>query len=171
MEIFGWILLLIFGLIVGLLIWIIFVPVYLKIDTRNNLYLISQSGTFLFSFSPVQKPHFRVEVFGFMMPDSKKPKKKPSRKPKRKPYFKKSIQTWIFLIKGILKSFKIQKLVGTADLDDVVLHSQLFAIYPLINQGPVQLTSNLNNTYYLNLLIEGRLDKMLYTFIIFLIKK
>ena len=167
MEVLIWILL----LIMGLIIWIIFVPVYLIIDTQKKLYIISQVGTFHLSFSPVQKPHFRVKLFGIMIPESKKSPKIIDRKKNGKTFIKRSIQSWIFLIKGVLKSFKVKRLVGTVDLDDVVLHSQFFAIYPFINQGPVQLTSNLNNNYFLDLVIEGRLNKMLYTFIIFLTKK
>lgn len=167
MEFFGWILL----LIIGLIIWIIFVPVYLKIDTHKNLYFISQAGTFHLSFTPGEKPNFKGRVFGILVPESYKSKRKAYRKKKRKPIIKRSIQSWIFLIKGLLKSFRVKRLVGTVDLDDVVLHSQFYAISPFINQGPVQLTSNLNNNYYLDLIIEGRLNKMLYTFIVFLTKK
>lgn len=167
MDVFIWILL----LIMGLIIWIIFVPVYLIIDTEKKLYIISQVGTFHLSFSPVQKPHFRVKVFGIRIPDSKKSPKITDRKKNRKPFIKRSIQSWIFLIKGLLKSFRVIRLVGTVDLDDVVLHSQFFAISPFINQGPVQLTSNLNNSYFLDLVIEGRLNKMLFTFIVFITKK
>ena len=47
----------------------------------------------------------------------------------------------------------------------------MICILSFLNQGTVQVTSNLDNNYYLNLIIEGRLDKRLYTFIIFLTKK
>ncbi|WP_158858863.1 hypothetical protein [Lunatibacter salilacus] len=167
MEIIGGILL----LILGLIIWIIFKPIYLIVDTQNNKYTFSQVGTFHLSYSPVQRPRFKVKFFGITIPNSEKSEKKPVRKKNRKPFIKRSLSSWIFLIKGLLKSFRVKKLVGTADLDDVVLNSQLFAIYPFVNQGPVQLTTNFNNTYFLDLIIEARLNKMLYTFIIFLTKK
>jgi len=165
------VLLLIFVLIMVLVIWIIFVPVYLRIDTQNNIYLISQYGTFHLSFFPLQKPHMRMEVFGIRLPDSNRLKKDSESKAKKKPFIKRSFQSWSYLIRGLINSFRIIKLRGTADLDDVVLHSQFYAIYPFINRGPVQLTSNLNDIYYLDLIIEARLNKMLYTFIIFLTKK
>ncbi|ERM84684.1 hypothetical protein P872_23530 [Rhodonellum psychrophilum GCM71 = DSM 17998] len=167
MEVFGWVLL----LILGLISWIIFVPIYLKIDTQKELYIISQMGTFHLSFTPGERPNFKVSVFGVLIPESKKYPKKPDIKKKRKPFLKRSMQSWLFLIKGLLKSFRIKRLVGTFDLDDVLLHSQLYAIYPFINRGPVQLISNLNNNYFLDLIIEGRLNKMLFTFLVFLTKK
>lgn len=164
MEVIGSVLL----LIIGLMIWTIFMPVYLNIDTRKNLYMLSQVGTFHLSFYPGEKPLFKVKVFGILIPQSKTSKKSNE---KRKPFLKRSIHAWIFLIKGMFKSFKIKRLVGTVDLDDVVLHSQFYAMAPFINQGNIQVTSNLDNNYYLNLIIEGRLNKMLYTFMLFLTKK
>ena len=107
MEAFGWILLLILVLIIGLIIWIIFVPVYIKIDTQNNLFLISQRGTFHLSFTPVQKPHIKVKVLGILVPDSNKPKSKKEKKKKSKPLIKRSIRSWLFLIKALLKSFRV----------------------------------------------------------------
>jgi hypothetical protein len=171
MEVISLILLLIFVLILVLVIWIIFVPIYLKINTQNNIYLISQRGTFRLSFFPFQKPYLSVEVFGIELPDAIMSKKEPDRISKRKPFVRRSLPSWLFLIKGLINSFRIIKLSGTADLDDVVLHSQLYAFYPFINNGPIHLTSNLNNYYNLELIIEARLSKMLYTFIIFLTKK
>ena len=161
----------IFALLIALVLWIIFVPIYLQIDTRRGLYELKQTGTVQVSYSPGEKPSFKMKVLGFMIPSSAKPKAKKPKKKKNKPFFKRSFQTWIFLIKGIIKSFRIKKLIGTADLDNLVLHAQFFAISPTINHGPVMLTSNLNNQYFLNLLIEGKLHKMLYTFVLFLIKK
>jgi len=171
MEVLGLILLLILVMVLALLNWIIFVPVYLKIDTKNNIYLISQAGSFRLSFFPFQKPHMSVMVFGIELPNTIKNKKEPDRTSKRKTLIKRSLPSWLFLIEGFINSFRIIKLKGTADLDDVVLHSQYYAIYPFINRGPVELTSNLNNVYFLDLIIKGRLYKMLYTFIIFLTKK
>jgi len=171
MEVLGLVLLLILVMILMLVIWIIFVPVYLKIDTQNNIYLISQAGTFRLSYFPFRKPYICVKVFGIELPDATKNGKEPERISKRKTFVKRSLPSWSFLIKGLINSFRIIKLKGTADLDDVVLHSQLYAIYPFINRGPVELTSNLNNLYYLDLIIEGRLYRILYTFIVFLTKK
>jgi len=165
------VLLIFLGLVIGLILWIIFVPFYLKIDTDHDLYTVSQFGTFLLIFTPVQEPHFSVKVFGISVSEQGKSVKKEPGKKKRKPFIKRSIQSWIYLIRGLLKSFRIKKLVGTIDLDDMVLHSQIYAIYPIINQGAVQLTTNLNNIYSLDMIIEGRLNKMLYTFITFLTKK
>ena len=167
MEIFGWILL----LVLVLFFWIIFVPFYLKIDTQKNLYQLTQAGIFHFSYMPGERPSFKLRVFGMLVPELKTQKSISDKNKKRKPFVKRSFRTWVFLVKGLFKSFKIIRLVGTADLDDFVLHSQLYALYPFINQGPVQLTSNIDNCYFLALTIEGRLNKMLYTFILFLTKK
>lgn len=169
MEIFLGILALLFALV----LWIVFVPVYLRIDTRRDIFELKQAGTVQLSILPGEKTAIKVKVFGLKVPSSAKPKaKKPKpQKERKKPFFKRSFQTWIFLIKGIFRSFRIKALVGTADLDDFVLHAQFFALSPLINHGPVMLTSNLNNQYFLHLLIEGKLHRVLYTFILFLIKK
>jgi hypothetical protein len=119
-------------LIFGLMIWTIFTPVYLNIDTRKNLYKLSQTGTFHLSFCPGERPLLKMKVFGILIPQSRTSKKT---KDKRRPFIKKTIQAWIFLIKGLVKSLKLKRLAGTVDLDDFVLHSQFCAIAPLFKQG------------------------------------
>lgn len=69
MDVVVWILMLIIGLVIGLILWVIFVPIYLKIDTDHDLYTVSQLGTFLLKFTPVQEPHFSVKVFGMSVPE------------------------------------------------------------------------------------------------------
>ena len=156
-----------------LILWIVLTPVYVRVNTDLNQYEVSQAGTLKVSFYPWEKPAMRMRVFGVTINMVKKKKKdRPvSGVKKSKSTFKRSPSTWLYLVRGIYKSFQLKRLVCTVDLDDVVLTAQLIPIIVLMNSGVVSVNTNFMDRYFLYLEIKGRVNKLLWTFLRFFIKR
>lgn len=172
------VLLILLLLLLALILWIIFVPVYLRVDTALNEYVVTQRGTVLFSLHPGEPKFVRIRICGLPVPLSsgKKPQQKkqkelkpPEKKKKRTP--RKPPEAWWFLVKGIFRSLKISKLHVTVDFDDVVLEAQLIPLMMAINRGVVQVNTNRSGHHRLNLHIEGRINRLLWALFRFWIKK
>lgn len=160
-------------IILALLLWVIFTPVYVRVDTTIDLYEVSQAGTIRMSLHPGEDTLFSMRVFGLQVPvkASEKPKKKPGERPKKKSRFKRSASAWRYMIGGVLRSFTLQRLACSIDPDNVVLNAQLVPVLMLVNRGPVSINTNFNGQYYLQLRVKARLNRLLWTFIRFLTKK
>lgn len=166
----------IIGLVImffALVLWIVFVPIHLRVDTSTNLYELNQKGTICMSLHPGEKRLLKIWVLGFPITASGKPKseKKKEERKRSKPFLKRSFSTWLFLLKGMIKSIRIKRLICAVDFNDFVLNSQLSSILFLFNRGPVCITINFNRYYYFNLEMEGKLHKLIWAFILFLTKK
>ena len=162
-------------IILALLLWIIFVPVYLRVDTVTGLYKMSQAGTVSMSLHPGESIWWRVRVFGFQVPvkvGRQQEKRKSVKAPaKQKSRFKRSAAAWRYMLRGVFGSITLQRLECSVDLDNVVLSAQLVPALMLVNHGPVNITTNFNGRYYLHLKLKARLNKLIWTFIRFLTKK
>ena len=160
-------------IILALLLWIIFTPVYVRVDTTMDLYEVSQAGTIRMSLHPGEDALFRMRVFGLQVPvkASGKSKKKPGEREKKKSRFKRSASAWRYMVGGVLRSITLQRLACSVDLDNVVLNAQLVPVLMLVNRGPVSINTNLSGQYYLQLQVRARLNRLLWTFIRFLTKK
>lgn len=171
------ILLTILLIVISLIGWIVFVPVYLRINTNINQYELSQSGTISMALHPGEIPFFTMCIFGISVPvsTSKKPQRRKesvkSGRKKGRSFIKRSPQTWLYLIEGIVKSIKLKRLACTMDFMDVVLNAQLVPVMLLISRGPVQLSTNFTGQYYLHLEACAKINSVLWTFIRFLTKK
>lgn len=162
-------------LIFSLLLWVVFVPVYLRIDTAMGKYELSQTGTMRMSLCPGEAPLWRMWVLGFKVPITvgEKQRKVPVEKApvNKKPNFKRSPAKWRYMIRCVLHSITLQRLLCTIDVENVVLNAQLVPVLMLVNRGPVSITTNLNGQYYLHLEVKAQLNKLIWTFIRFLTKK
>ena len=160
-------------LLAACILWIVFIPVKVRINTDLNQYEIGQTGTLTLSFYPWEKPFMRMTVFGFRMKSAKSEKKKrPTATAKKKKWtLRRSPSAWLFLIRGIYKSFRLKKFDCTVDLDDVVLNAKLIPLIVLLNRGAVSINTNFTNRYFLSVEIEGRINKLLWTLIRFFIKR
>ena len=163
-------------LVLSLLLWVIFVPVYLRINTALDLYEISQEGTMQVSLQPGATPPWNMRIFGFRVPfneSEKQPAKTAEKAPakKKKAKFKRSPAAWKYMLKGAFRSITLKRFICTVDLDNVVLSAQLVPLLMLLNQWPVNISTNLNREYHLDLEIKAQLNKLIWTFIRFLTKK
>ena len=172
-----WIFLCLLSLVIILLLWVLFVPVYILIESERNLYQIRQAGTVSISFHPDKKPLFRFSIFGFPIPtggkdrSGKKKKDKKKKDKKSGPPFQRSGHAWLYLIKGLIKSFRVSFFRASIDTDDVVLNAQLVPVAMLLSRGPVNISTNFQGVNYLSLEIRLRLNKVAWAFIRFLTKK
>ncbi|MFZ6014575.1 MAG: hypothetical protein ACOYXT_29820 [Bacteroidota bacterium] len=155
-------------------LWIVFVPVNLKVNTARDLYEVRQTGTVAISLHPEIIPFVRMRILGFSIDmkgvgKQKKPGKKIDKKQRRKKV--KSLGAWINLIKGVAKSFHCKRFICDIDFDDVVLNAQLFPIGYFASRGPVMLNINFERKNRLDIWIQARMHRMLWTFIKFYLTK
>ena len=162
-----------FSVIFFLIAWIVFVPIHSRINTDLDRYELSQLGTLMISVQPGIKPFYKIKLLGFEIHPSNHPKVRHSepKKKKKNAGIKRSSTTWIFLFRGVLQSFRVKRITLDIDMDDVVLNAQLVPILLLVSGGPVRMQTNFNHRNYLDLDVEGRIDKILWTLIRFLTKK
>jgi hypothetical protein len=158
---------------VALILWIVFMPVYIKVNTDEDLYTISQVGTVSFSYYPNEMGLIKFRVFGFAINLTGRPIPKEARLPvrKRKKHFAKSVDSWVYLLNGIVRSLYLKRLRCSIDFDDVILNAQLVPVLFFVSRGPLNLNINFRKEYCLDLLIQVRISRMLWTIIRFLTKK
>lgn len=148
--------------------WIVFVPLHVTIDTTRDRYEFSQTGTFTFSIRPFTKPSSHLLVFGFPINlKQTKERKVPKETKLSKPRTKKSLAAWLFLIGKIPSCIKVRHLRCTIDFNDVVLNAQLVPILYFISAGSVNVTTNFTGQYYLKLMVDIKLNRLLWTFVKF----
>lgn len=160
-------------LILIVLVWIIFVPVSVYIDTATNRYEVFQAGTFSASLVWENEPGVNLKIVGLPINTSKKsmiaqasPEKKEVKRKSQK-----SPEAMWFLIKGIAKSISLRKLVLDFDPGDVVLNAQLVPLLTQAQTKSIRIATNFNGQLYAHVEMEAYLYKMLWTFIQFLTKK
>jgi len=161
------------ALILSLILWIMFVPVHLRINTDMDQYEVSQAGTLKICYHPWQRPAITMRILGFRIDMTRKERAKLDAETKKKETrrIKRSPSAWRYLIKGVFKSLRVNRFVCTVDLDDVVRSAQLVPLIMLINRGPVSVSTNFTNRYFLFLEMEGRINKVLWTILRFFTKK
>ena len=154
-------------------VWVVFVPVYIEVNTDNNLYQISQAGTVRISFHPAGHPLVTMYMLGFKVNTNQKRSSesvKAVRKQRKRP-FKRSLNSVMYLLKGIARGFHCKRFICSLDLDDVIWNAQLVPVFHFINSGPVQLSINFRKRYYLDMLIQVRINQLVWTFIRFFLTK
>jgi hypothetical protein len=156
-----------------LILWIVFIPVYLKVNTDLNRYEVSQTGTVTIAFHPGQLPPMSVWIFGIRINMVKKENVTPSksRREKKKGTIKRSPSAWLYLLQGIYNSFSLKSLVCAVDLDDVVLNAKLVPVLLLLNRDVVSLRTNFTDRNFLNLNIQVKVNKLIWTTFRFYTKK
>lgn len=163
------------ALLLVVLLWVIFIPVYLRIDTDTDRYELMQSGTVKMSFYPGQEPLLKVRLFGFFLPAIKKSKASPpdeqKKQRKKKNPKKRSLNAWLYLLRGVKRSIRCKYVDCTVDLGDVVLNAQMVPVLLLLSRGAVNVKINFTGRYYLAMEAYGRLYILVWTFLRFLTKK
>lgn len=163
-----------FAILVVPVLWIIFLPVNIRVNTTRGLYNISQPGTISVSFRPQESPTVNFRVLGWPI-DIRFNKKtnEPDKKGRKQIRSKrmKSFSAWRHLFSGVIKSFRCRRFICRVDFDDVVLNAQVFPIAYLASRGPVVLDINFGKRYHLDLWIQLRVYRMLWTFVRFSLTK
>ncbi|HEX8038253.1 MAG TPA: hypothetical protein VF490_03860 [Chryseosolibacter sp.] len=159
--------------VAALVLWIVFIPVYMRVNTDRDQYQIRQAGTVSISFHPWQKPFMTMRVFGIRINIAKAERKKEvaqERKVKKRKT-KRSTSAWLYLQRGVLRSMTLKKFICTVDLDDVVMSARLTPLIVFMNRGVVSVSTNFADRNFLCMEVECRLNKLLWTCFRFFTKK
>lgn len=153
--------------------WIIFVPVWLNVDTRSGQYEMRQLGTFRLSLHPTHVPAIRLTVIGLSVPIGGKPEREPRKPVKKKSGWrlKRSRDAWRYLVRGILRSLHVKKFILEVDVGDVVINALLVPAVMLVNRGVVFVATNFDDRNFLVTRMQVRVNRIVWTFLRFLTKK
>lgn len=160
-------------LLIVLILWIVFIPVYLNVNTDLNQYEVSQPGTVTIAFHPGQHPRMSIWIFGFKINTATRDKRTGpiAANEKKKGTIKRSPSAWLYLLRGIYNSFRLKSFVCAVDLDDVVMNAKLVPVVLLLNRGVVSLHTNFTNRNFLYLSTQVKVNKLLWTTFRFYTKK
>jgi hypothetical protein len=164
----------IFAIVLVPVLWVIFVPVNIKVNSANGTYEIKQTGTVTMSLHPGETPLIRMRVLGFLVDCQRKEKagiRGKSRPAKAHRENLKSPDAWLSLFKGMVNSFRCRRFVCNIDFDDVVLNAQLFPVGYFMSRGLVVFNVNFERKYLLDIWLQARVHRMLWAFIRFNLTK
>lgn len=145
-------------LIILFVLYLLWIPIRISIDTNQNLYQFQLKGLVKVMFVPDAIEVLKVNIKMFFMnfqfyPIRSKGKQK---KEKRKPVTKR--KTWIKPKTGfgILRSFKIKEFKLELDSGDFITNAKLFSIYAIVNADYRNIQINFQNRNSLFLILENR---------------
>ena len=152
------------------LLWILFGPVIILINTDRNRYRVALPGIFGVSLIPSDEIfHLRFRVF--FIPFTFHPFRTVRRRRKKKPgkaARKKSrgrIYGGIKTAGDAIRSFRIRKLRLDMDTDDFAWNSWLIPAFSMVNNENVQLKVNFEGNLSLQLDLRTRVGTLLWIFI------
>jgi hypothetical protein len=155
---------------IALLLWILFCPVIIFVNTVNNQYHLMLPG--IFKAVVVPSPElFYVRGWIFFIPfkyhpfrgKRKKKKEKPEKKPKKKR--PRRIGGNVRLLTDAVASFRIRKLRLDLDTDDFMLNAWLVPAFSLVNSKNIQMRVNFEGNSSLLLELRIHLGSLLWIFI------
>ena len=161
------------GLLAAFLLWILLTPVILTIDTDRGRYELAQKGIFRATFHPLEIPRFRIRVMGLRMGTHQKQKGSDKSKEENSLVLKskRSRRSWMILLKGVYRSITVRSVIATVDIDDVVLNAQLIPVMLMVSHGPIRLSTNFDKRNFIYVIIQLRLNRLLWPLVRFFTKK
>lgn len=161
------ILIVIISIFVALLLWILFVPVSLFLDTDTNRYYLVLPGIFKAVVVPSTEI-FHIRVWIFFIPFRFNPFK--DKTGRRKGKYKKPSKKWRLkkfaegrqIISDAVRSIRIRKLLLDIDTDDFMLNAWLVPAFSMVNSRDIQMRVNFEGTSSLFLDLRTRLGNLLW---------
>ncbi len=153
-------------LLVAPILWILFAPIVLRIDTKMGVYRVRWKGIASFQFSiqedvPILSLHIWFWKKDFQPLDALSKARKPNSKKKAKKRKSRKKRNWRRLGLRLLHSFKVRQFDLMLDTDDFVLNSYLYPVFHMLHCKPLQLGINYQGESSLQLRIENRLIRLL----------
>ena len=152
------------------LLWILFGPVIIFINTDRNLYHVSLPGIFRASLVPSDEL-FYLRFWIFFLPytfhpfrSRRKGKKKGSARVPRK-RSRRKIRGGIKTAADAVRSFRIRRLRMDIDTDDFMLNAWLIPAFSMVNNENLQLRVNFEGNLSLQLDMRTRIGTLLWIFI------
>ncbi|MCP4310623.1 MAG: hypothetical protein GY790_05125 [Bacteroidetes bacterium] len=158
------------ALILITLLWILFGPVIIFLNTESKRYSLSLPGIFRAKVVPTAEL-FMIRGSVFFIPyrfdpfhrKPKKKKEKPEKPPRKKRSFK--LSNGMSMGKNIMHSFRIRKLHLDIDTDDYALNAWLIPAFSALNSENISLQANFEGNASLLLDLRTRLGALLWAFL------
>jgi hypothetical protein len=148
------------------LLWLVFGPVIIFVNTRTSSYHLALPGIFKAAVVPSGEL-VRIRGWIFFIPFSFDPFNTGSRKKKR-PTSKKAwprVTGGLTAARNLPRAFRIRKLHLNIDTDDVILNARLVPVFSAINTEEIRLQANFEGNTSLVLDVRTRLGAILWVFI------
>ena len=162
-------LLVIFALFLLLIIYLLWVPITLHIDTSANRYFVQLKGIMTANIEgdPGKVIRIRLQIlflnFNFY-PLMKRFGFKKKKTAKKKKHGKRILVQKII---RVARTFKVKKLVLDIDTGDCIQNAKLFPVFALLNRTKGDFTINFKNRNRLALVVQNRPIHILKSFINF----
>ena len=162
--------------LLGIVTWILIVPVVIYMDTEEQLYYVGFSGikAFLIIESwdklkiKVRPPFFSFDInIAQGKADGKRKTRGKKKKAKRR---KIPFLSIVRLVWHMLRTFRVKALRLNIDTDDYTLNAQLIPVFFALSQGNVRLNTNFHGRVDFHVEVENQLANMVRVFLPFLIK-
>ncbi|MBY0433182.1 MAG: hypothetical protein K2U26_03640 [Cyclobacteriaceae bacterium] len=156
-----------FVILLFALIWVLFTPVKLYLDTDTGQYEVRQKGTFHALAFYANRFNLRLKILGIQIntePGKRAPKAKP-RQAKTKKGSQKSIRAWMTFGRQVANAFSLKQLQLDIDTDDVALNAELVPLFYFAQYKDLHLTINFIGRLYARLEVEVRLYKILWAYV------
>ncbi len=164
------ILLIIISALALFLLWILFAPLIIRVDSDNQRYSLSLPGIFKAIVVPddtlfhirlwVLFIPFRMDPLGKTMRRVEGPGRRDQKKGRRN--ISKLMRARIIALKEVTRSFKLKKLSLNLDTDDFILNSHLVPVFTTINYRDVNLTINYEGEISLFMVLTNRIASLLW---------
>ena len=151
------------------LLWFLFAPLIIRVDSDNQRYSLSLPGIFKALVVPDDDLfHIRLWVLfipikldplGKSMKRAEGPAKK---KKKRKRDLSKLMRARLIALKEVYRSFRLKKLRLNLDTDDFIVNSHLVPVFTTINNQNVNLTVNYEGDISLFMVLKNRIVSLLW---------
>ena len=160
----------IISVLVFLLLWILFAPLIIRLDSDKQRYSLSLPGIFKALVVPDEDLFhirlwvlfipFRIDPYGRSF--GRKDNGDKEDKKRRKGNLLKNIRAKILGLKAFWYSFRLKKLRLNLDTDDFILNSHLVPVFTSLNSRDVTLTVNYNGEISLFMVLKNRLANLLW---------
>jgi hypothetical protein len=163
------ILLIIISVLLVTLLWILFGPVIIRVDTEDQHYYINLPGILKAAVIPTDIL-FKIRMRVFFIPFSFDPfaprKRKPrERKPEKRRKRRMSLSKGSGMFRDMLGAFRIRRLRLDVDTDDEVLNAFLIPAFTAVNSEHIQLSANFEGRALLQMDMRTRLGSLAWVFL------
>jgi len=155
------------SLIIILLLWMMFVPVIIFINTDRDRYLLTLPGIFRAVLVPTPD-FFYIRLWVFFLPikiDPLKIKKRKKGKAENQVKSKKKSSKRfgnINIIQPAIQTFRIRKLWLDIDSNDFLLNAALVPAFSMVNHGNILMQVNFDGNLFLHLETRARIGSLLW---------
>ncbi|MEO9804936.1 MAG: hypothetical protein ABJF04_16890 [Reichenbachiella sp.] len=154
---------LVLSILLGVVIWLLFTPITLFIDTLESIYYIKVKGVCKISLNTAQEPisidiNLPIRKFTISSFERRKKYKKETQKGKKAP---KSFKAIYQFVNDLIKSFELVKMSLNVDTTDFARNAQLVPVFHFLSGKNRSFSINFDGHTYFQLILKNRLIRIL----------